>query len=147
DGVPDLLWNGKHFLWVLRGLGGGRFQYLDGGWGIKHLAAASVDDGLCFGDLDGDGRLDIIGYTSNGKGRRFAVYRKELPRRNWVRVRPIGLPGNKGAAGAKVRLYAPGTRQLLWYEQVAIYDSQSAQSYYAHAVTERHYGLGARDSV
>ncbi|HEY7427060.1 MAG TPA: sigma-70 family RNA polymerase sigma factor [Gemmataceae bacterium] len=152
DGVPDLLWNGRYFLWVLRGLGEGRFQYMNRAWAIKDLAVAAVDDGLCFGDLDADGRLDIIGYITNyipikGEKRRFAVYRNELPRRNWLRVRPIGAAGNKGAAGAKVRLYAAGTRQLLWYEQVAIYDSQSAQSYYAHAETERHYGLGARSRV
>src|SRR5262249_15714280 len=83
DGVPDLLWNGKHFVWVLRGLGDGSFHYMNREWGIKDLASAAVDDGLCFGDLDADGRLDIIGYTSNGTGRRFAVYRNELPRRNW----------------------------------------------------------------
>jgi hypothetical protein len=147
DGVPDLIWNGRHFLWVLRGTGGGNFRYMNPEWGIKDLSAASVDDGHCFGDIDGDGRLDILGYTSAGDRRTFAVYRNNLPARNWLRVRPIGLPGNKGAAGAKIRLRAPGTGQLLWYEQVAIYDSQAAASYYAYAETERHYGLGDRTEV
>ncbi len=147
DGIPDLIWNGKHFLWLLRGTGGGQFEYVSKDWGIKDLSASSVDDGLCFGDIDGDGRLDVIGYTAAGDRRTFAVYRNNLPRQNWVRVRPIGLPGNKGAAGAKIRLYAPGTRQLLWYEQVAIYDSQASQSYYGYAETERHYGLGSRSAV
>jgi hypothetical protein len=147
DGVPDLIWNGRHFLWVLRGTGGGNFRYMNPEWGIKDLAAASVDDGHCFGDIDGDGRLDLVGYTSADDRRQFAVYRNNLPPRNWLRVRPIGLAGNKGAAGAKVRLRDPDTGKLLWYEQVAIYDSQAAPSYYAYSETERHYGLGDRAMV
>lgn len=147
DGIPDLLWNGKHFLWVLRGTNDGTFQYMNREWGIKDLSASSVDDGLCFGDIDGDGMLDVVGYTQASGQRLFAVYRNNLPGQNWLRVRPIGKPGNKGAAGAKVRLFAPSNQELLGYEQVAVYNSQSAQSYYGHAETERHYGLGERRTV
>jgi hypothetical protein len=147
DGRADILWNGKHFLWVLRGTGGGRFEYVNRAWAVRDLSASSVDDGHCFGDIDGDGRLDIVGYTATGPRRRFAVYRNDLPPQNWLRVRPVGLPGNRGAAGAKIRLYEPGTRNLLWYEQVAIFNSQAAQSYYSFAETERHFGLGRRERV
>jgi hypothetical protein len=147
DGVPDVLWNGKHFLWVLRGTGGGRFEYVNKKWGIKDVSASSVDDGHCFGDINGDGKLDIVGYTGTGNRRPFAVYRNDLPANNWVNVRPVGLPGNRGAAGAKVRLYAPGTRELLWAEQVVIHDSQAAAGYYSYGTTERHYGLGKRPVV
>jgi RNA polymerase sigma factor (sigma-70 family) len=147
DGIPDLIWNGKQFLWVLRGTGGGSFRYMNREWGIKDLSVAVVDDGHCFGDIDGDGMLDLVGYTQIDGQRQFAVYRNHLPRQNWVRVRPVGRPGNKGAAGAKIRLFAPGTRELLAYEQVAIYNCQSAQSYYGLAESERHYGLGKRRAV
>ena len=144
DGVPDVLWNGKHFLWVLRGTGGGKFEYVNKSWGIKDLSVSSVDDGHCFGDINGDGALDIIGYTATGNRRSFSVYRNDLPANNWLNVRLVGKAGNRGAAGAKIRLYAPGTRNLLWYEQVAIYDSQAAASYYSYGTTERHFGLGQR---
>jgi hypothetical protein len=122
------------------------FKYVNKEWGIKDLSASSIDDGLCFGDIDGDGALDIIGYTALGDRRLFAVYRNDLPKQNWLRVRPIGLPGNKAAAGAKIRLYAAGTGKLLAYEQVVIHDSQAAPSYYGLAETERHFGLG-RDAT
>ncbi len=142
DGVADVLVNGKYFLKILRGTGGGSFECVNSRWGIADVSASSIDDGLCFGDIDADGDLDIIGYTSISGQRRFAVYRNDLPARNWLRIQLIGLPGNRGAAGAKIRIYSQDNARLLWYEQVAIYDSQAAASYYSMPVTERHFGLG-----
>jgi hypothetical protein len=147
DGVADILVNGKHFLKILKGTGGGSFQYVNPAWGVADVSAASIDDGLCFGDIDADGDLDIVGYTSIDGQRRFAVYRNDLPALNWLRVRLSGSPGNRGAAGAKIRVYTPGGDRLLWYGQVATYDSQAAASYYALPVTERHCGLGQRQTV
>ncbi len=147
DGVADILVNGKHFLKILRGVGQGKFVYKNADWAIADCSASSIDDGLCFGDIDGDGDLDIIGYKTISGQRRFSIYRNELPRRNWIRIRPVGLPGNRGAAGAKIRIYEPGGSRLLWQEQVVLYNSQAAQSYYGQAQTERHFGLGDRDVV
>ncbi|HEX2477427.1 MAG TPA: VCBS repeat-containing protein, partial [Lacipirellulaceae bacterium] len=147
DGVVDIIMNGKYYLKVLRGTGGGNFTYMNTAWGIRDTAASAVDDGLCFGDIDGDGDLDIIGYNETWPTRTLNVYRNDLPAQNWLNVRPVGLAGNKGAAGAKISIYAAGTNQLLWYEQVAAYDFQVATSYYGHHETERHFGLGTRASV
>ena len=147
DGLPDILVNGRYFLKLYRSTGEGRFQYMNDAWGIKDASAASVDDGLCFGDIDGDGKLDIVGYTSVDNPRQVAVYRNDLPTQNWINIRLVGRPGNRGAAGAKIRLYASGSDRLLWFEQVAIYDSQASASYYSFAQTERHFGLGQRTTV
>ncbi|MHB1033247.1 MAG: FG-GAP repeat domain-containing protein [Pirellulales bacterium] len=147
DGVADILANGRNFLKLYRGTGDGRFLYMNDAWGIKDLSAASIDDGLCFGDINGDGKLDLVGYTSVDDRRTPAVYRNDLPAQHWINVRPVGLPDNQGAAGAKIRIHAPGTKQLLWYEQVAIFDSQAAASYYSFAQTERHFGLADRRTV
>lgn len=150
DGVADVLWNGRNFLWALRGSGDGAFVYMNAAWGIDDKSAASVDDGLCFGDIDGDGRLDIIGYTGDLAGqRRIKVYRNDLAPGHWLRVRPVGAAGNRGAAGAKIRITEAGgtAPKLLWYEQVMILASQSAHSYYSLARTERHFGLGPRTAV
>lgn len=143
DGIPDILWNGRNFLWCLRGTGGGHFTYVNKEWGIADYSAATVDDGLCFGDIDGDGKLDLVGYAPAGDDRRVVrVYHNELPAQNWLRVRPIGAPGNRAGAGAKIRITDAKTNKLLWFEQVMILNSQSSQSYYSTAETERHFGLG-----
>jgi hypothetical protein len=42
---------------------------------------------------------------------------------------------------------APRSGEVLWYEQVSIYDSRAAACYYSLAVTERHFGLGQRQAV
>ena len=159
DGIPDLLWNGRPNMWVLRGLGGGKFQYMNKTWGINDEATAAVDEGQCFGDITSDGMLDIVGLTNAGQLRKqLGVYRNDLPKKNYVNIRPIGAPGNRGAAGAKIWVRVATEKpledndhgapnKLLWYEQVVNMDSQSAHSYYSYGTTERHYGLGDRKSM
>jgi hypothetical protein len=149
DGIAEILWNGRNWLWVLRGTGGGQFTYMNTTWGIEDKSSSTVDDGLCFGDLDGDGALDIIGYTSPLDGhRQVKIYRNHLPKNNWLRVRLVSAAGNRGAAGAKIRITEPGDPdKLLWYEQIAILDSQMAHSYYSLVPTERHFGLGQRSAA
>src|SRR5262249_54610331 len=98
-------------------------------------------------DFDGDGDLDIIGYNEIYPTRTLNVYRNDLAPQNWLNVRPVGLAGNVGAAGAKISIYAAGTNQLLWFEQVAQYDFQPATRYYGTSQTERHWGRGTRGAV
>jgi hypothetical protein len=138
DGVPDLLLNGRNFLHVWRGTGNGTFEYMNEKWGIPDGAWSAVDEGLCFGDIDGDGRLDLV---VCGKEKEVRVLRNTMPARHWLRVRLVGAAGNRAAAGAKIDVGG------LWRDQIAIWGRQSCHSYYAAAATERHYGLGDRESV
>jgi hypothetical protein len=147
DGIPDLLMNGRNFFYVFRGLGGGRFAYMNEAWGIPDGAWSAVDEGLCFGDVNGDGMLDLVvcAKGSDGKEKGVAILRNDLPRRHWIRVRLVGQEGNRAAAGAQIRITDGG--KLLWHEPIAIWGRQSFHSYYAAAQTERHFGLGDRESV
>ena len=142
DGIPDILMNGRNFLYILRGTGGGHFTCMNKAWGVTDFAWSTVDEGLCFGDIDGDGRLDLVVSSGTDKHKRMSVLHNDLPRRHWLNVRPIGAGGNRCAAGAKIRVNEPGTGKLLWYEQVVIAGRQTAHSYYSYGTTERHFGLG-----
>ena len=97
DGIADILIDGRYFFHVLRGTGGGHFAYQNDAWGnITHLAEASVDSGFAFGDIDGDGDLDLIGFTAGDPNRQIALYRNDLPAQHWLNVRPVGLAREQG---------------------------------------------------
>jgi hypothetical protein len=147
DGIADVLMNGRNFLYVLRGTGGGHLEYMNKTWGIPDFSWSAVDEGLCFGDIDHDGRLDLVVSSGADKQKRMALLHNDLPAKHWLNVRPIGAAGNRPAAGAKIRVTEPGSGKLLWSEQVVIAGRQTAQSYYAYGVTERHLGLGDGDAV
>jgi len=153
DGIPDILLNGKGALYLLRGTGGGQFEFANDRWGLPSAISPAVDEGACFGDIDNDGRLDIITCTRGGGNRErgVAVFHNGLPERHWLRVRLVGAKGNAAATSAKVRVYQAGglhdSAKLCWHEQVAVWGRQSFHSYYAAAQTERHFGLGEREQV
>lgn len=145
DGRPDVIWNGRNFLWLLKGAGDGTFQYMNKNWKIDDRSAATVDDGLCFGDIDGDGAIDVIGYSKIEDHRQIKVYRNALAQGNWLNVDLIGAAANACAAGAKI--WVRDGQKLIAFEQVMILDSQSAHSYYALAPTQRHFGAGAAKTL
>jgi hypothetical protein len=148
DGVADILIDGRVFFHVLRGTGGGHFAYQNDVWGkITHTAEASVDGGFAFGDIDADGDLDLIGFTSGDPNRQVELYRNDLPAQHWLNVRPVGLAGNRPGVSSQIRIFEAGTDKLLWYEEVLAFSKQAQQNYYAFDQLERHYGLGAKTSV
>jgi hypothetical protein len=153
DGLPDIIVNGKYFLAVLRAVGDGKFAVANEDWGLPTGAWSAVDEGLCFGDTDADGDLDVVACgrqdTNGQKGVEHC--RNDLPARNWLRLRLVGKQGNRSAAGAKIRIYQAGglddPQRLLWFDQIAIWGRQSFHNYYTHCVTERHFGLGRHEMV
>jgi hypothetical protein len=150
DGIPDIIINGRLFLYVLRGTGDGHFEYYNDRWGLPDLAYCDVDDGLCFGDVNRDGRLDLVvaNGDDNDQCRPVGLFLNRVTDHHWLRVQLVGKPGNASATGAKIRLYEPGKPgRLLAYEQVAVWGRQSFHSYYAARQTERHFGLGQRSTV
>ncbi len=62
--------------------GAGDFTYMNKVWGIDDHSDAAVDAGLCFGDIDGDGALDILGFKTrvnwDRPDQRVKVYRQRI---------------------------------------------------------------------
>jgi enediyne biosynthesis protein E4 len=141
DGIGDIIVGGRQYAHVLRGTGSGSFEYKNTAWGITSSGDGNLDNTYAFGDIDNDGDLDIAVLPSS---RTNLLYRNDLPAKNWLNVRPVGLAGNKGAGGAKIRIYENGTANRLWFEQVILHSKQAQQNYYGFTQTERHFGLGTR---
>ncbi len=147
DGLVELVVDGKHYLKILRGTGGGQFAYANDDWGIADIAESSVDGGFAFGDIDDDGDLDLVAYEEIYPVRQLVVYRNDLAVGNWVRVRAVGLAGRKVAPTAKISVHPAGQDSLIGHAQLSIYDKQAQQPYYAHHESERHFGIGSHDNV
>ena len=153
DGIPDVIVNSKTTMYVLRGLGGGKLEYVNDTWKLPTAMLGNIQEsGATFGDIDNDGMLDLV-TSGPGPDRHpgMAVYHNDLPKQHWLRIQLIGVKGNMAATSAKIRVYEPGglgnARQLVWYEQVAVWGRESFHSYYAMPRTERHFGLGQRDNA
>src|SRR5262249_47723997 len=110
DGIPDIIINGKFFLYLLRGTGGGSFEYVNDRWGLPDYAYCDVDDGLGFGDVNGDGRLDLIVASADVDHQRrpLKLFLNRVTDHHWLRVQLVGQRGNASATSAKIRVYEAG---------------------------------------
>lgn len=97
----------------------------------------NVARGLCCGDLDGDGGLDLLVTTAGGRAR---LYRNVVPQRgHWLIVRAIDPGLNRDAYGAQVsvRVGDKTYRRLI----------NPASSYLCSNDARAHFGLGSADHV
>jgi hypothetical protein len=89
---------------------------------------------LAFGDLDGDGDLDLVTASLSD---RLRIFRNDAPARHWLRVRAV--TGKRDALGAVVTLEVGGTRRSRHV--------LSAYSYAAASEAVAHFGLGESPEV
>ena len=115
---------------LFRGDGHGSFTDMSsrGGAFTQHVECTR---GLAFGDIDNDGRVDLV---SNGIDNRLRVYRNIAPAngRHWLMVR--ALTGKRDALGARVELFAGGRR---WTRIV-----QGGYGFESSSDPRVHFGLG-----
>jgi hypothetical protein len=121
---------------VLVNLKDGRF--VDGGpTAGEAFARKAVHRGAAFGDLDNDGRVDVVVTALDGP---LELWRNVSPARShWLLVNAVGGRSNRDGIGAKVKIVtASGTR----YGQV-----KTAVGYGGASDRRVHFGLGADASV
>ena len=116
--------------------GGGRFDEVSARYGAV-LTDPRVSRGLAAGDLDDDGRVDVVVNDLDGAPQ---VLRNEYqPAGHWVTVALAGKAPNTSAIGAVVSIESGGVRQ----RQVV----QSGTSYLSQSDKRLHFGLAAAERV
>ncbi len=82
-----------------------------------------VGRGLCYGDFDRDGDLDLLMTTNNGPA---CLFRNDQSSGNKsIRFRLVGTKSNRDAIGATVRIFSDGTSQSRMVKTGSSYLSQS----------------------
>jgi enediyne biosynthesis protein E4 len=99
-------------------------------------ATARVGRGLAIGDLDNDGRMDLVVSSQDEPS---ALLMNEAPQRNWLLIKLVGTASNRSAIGARVRVTLNGRTQMR--------EIKSGGSYLSQSDLRAHFGLGTADRV
>ena len=115
---------------LYRNLGGGKFKDVTGDAGPAFRVARPAR-GLAVGDIDGDGRPEIVIVNMNSTP---SLLKNGTPRGNYLNVSLTGTKSNRSAIGARV-IVTVGARKMT--EEV-----MSGGSYYSQNSFTLHFGLG-----
>lgn len=116
-----------------RNRGGLRFEDVSRAWGLDENG---VSFGAAFGDLDGDGDLDLIYANYDGAP---TVLRNDAPDGNRLVVNLRGVRSNRHGVGATVRILHAGGGQVRTLV--------ASRGYLSSSEPVAHFGLGEADRV
>ena len=115
---------------LYRNLGNGKFADVSAQAGPA-LEVARPARGLAVGDIDGDGRPEILIVNMNATP---SLLKNEGPRQNFLSVRLAGTRSNRSAIGGRVTIRAGGRNQM---DEV-----MSGSSFYSQNDLALYFGLG-----
>jgi hypothetical protein len=116
---------------LYRNQGNGRFEDISASGGPA-ITTPSLGRGCAFGDLNNDGRVDIV--INNLDGPPSVLRNEGGDANNWLLVKCVGTRSNRSAIGARVRVTAGEKR---WIDEVS-----SGSGYYSQNDLRLHFGLG-----
>jgi hypothetical protein len=131
DGIPYKMRNTN-----VRNLGNGKFEDVSGTAG-KDFQHAAAHRGAAFGDLNNDGRIDII---TNSLGAEPEIFINRTQNgHHWLLVELEGTRSNRDGLGAKIAIIAGGKSQ---------YNHATTSVGYGSSSDRRvHFGLGTESRV
>lgn len=131
DGIPYKMRNT-----IVRNLGNGKFEDVSGTAG-KDFQHAAAHRGVAFGDLNNDGRIDII---TNSLGAEPEIFINRTQNgHHWLLVELEGTRSNRDGLGAKIAIIAGGKSQ---------YNHATTSVGYGSSSDRRvHFGLGTESRV
>jgi hypothetical protein len=101
------------------------------------VTIAQPSRGAAFGDLDNDGRIDVV--VENIDGLPMILHNESTGTNHWITFQLIGTRSNAPALGAKVRIGAGSVSQV---DEV-----RSGGSYLSQNDLRVHFGLGSANKV
>ncbi len=116
---------------VLQNNGNGTFRDVSRTAGPA-LAIPEPSRGAAFGDLDNDGRIDVV--VENIDGKPMILHNASTQQNHWITLRLTGKHSNRLGIGAKVKVTAGGLTQ--------IGEVRSGGSYLSQNDLRLHFGLG-----
>jgi hypothetical protein len=96
-----------------------------------------VGRGLATGDINNDGKVDVVVSTNNGPA--YVLLNQTQTDNHWITLKMIGVKSNRDAIGAQVRITTDAGDQ---YATVT-----TSSSYQSSSDKRVHFGLGAATSV
>jgi hypothetical protein len=116
---------------VFRNLGNGRFAALTGEAGFE-AQPARRHRGSAVGDLDGDGRPDVV---VTALGEPAEIWMNDSPAKShWLELKLVGIASNRGGIGAAIRVTS---RRMAQFNHAT-----TAVGYASSSAGPVHFGLG-----
>ena len=122
---------------IFRNLGNGRFEDVSATAGPDFQVAAA-HRGVAFGDLDNDGRVDMVVSVLNGPAELFHNITENG--NHWILLKLVGTKSNRMAIGAQIRITTEDGKKQ-WNEVT------TAVGYASSSDPRVHFGLGKNEKI
>jgi enediyne biosynthesis protein E4 len=122
---------------IFRNLGNGKFQDVSKGAGPDFQTPAA-HRGVAFGDLDNDGRVDMVVTVLDGPAELFHNITEN--KNHWILLKLVGHKDNRMGIGAQIHITTPDGKQQ-WNEVT------TAIGYASSSDSRVHFGLGNNATI